>query len=84
MGTIITRPKITIFLRILGGFFYGLGEHQSLLMLARNLFVKRSRDSSKKSKDNSNKGSKSRDEISTKAKEEKDGKSRMQLLNLEE
>ncbi|XP_026443991.1 uncharacterized protein LOC113344193 isoform X1 [Papaver somniferum] len=61
-----------------------LGEHQSLLMLARNLFVKRSRDSSKKSKDNSNKGSKSRDEISTKAKEEKDGKSRMQLLNLEE
>ncbi|XP_026443992.1 uncharacterized protein LOC113344193 isoform X2 [Papaver somniferum] len=59
-----------------------LGEHQSLLMLARNLFVKR--DSSKKSKDNSNKGSKSRDEISTKAKEEKDGKSRMQLLNLEE
>ncbi|RZC87671.1 hypothetical protein C5167_028123 [Papaver somniferum] len=32
------------------------------------------KDSSKKSRDNSSKGSKSRDEISTKAKEEKDGK----------
>ncbi|XP_026443995.1 uncharacterized protein LOC113344193 isoform X5 [Papaver somniferum] len=78
MGTIITRPKT-------GRTPKSIDAGEELIREKVKVWWPHDKkDSSKKSKDNSNKGSKSRDEISTKAKEEKDGKSRMQLLNLEE